>query len=80
MNPVFPRDEEVGETRYVRFKLNERTLPHPGCPWRRDGMCEMATLIEVLKEEEKKAMYDFACFGEYEAVEQGRLMDGHPEV
>lgn len=68
-----------GETKYIRFKLNERTLPHPRCPWRIDGLCEMLTLIEILKDEETKAVYEHACFGDYEAVPHGQLRDGRPE-
>jgi hypothetical protein len=71
---------ESGQTKYIRFKLNERTLPHPRCPLRRDGLCEMENLIKILREEEEKAMYDLACFGDYEGVPQGRLRDGHPEI
>jgi hypothetical protein len=68
------------EMKYIRFKLNERTLPHPRCKERRDGLCEMEELIRILEEEEEKAMFDRACFGEYDAVPHGELRDGHPEV
>jgi hypothetical protein len=55
-------------------------LPHPRCEGSRDGLCEMEELIKILKEEEEKAMFDLACFGEYDAVPHGELRDGHPEV
>jgi hypothetical protein len=73
-------EAEGAETKYIRFKLNERTLPHPKCPLRSDGLCEMETLVKILREEEGKAMFDLACFGEYDAVPHGELRDGHPEA
>lgn len=67
-----------GETRYVRFKLNERTLPHPRCPERRDGLCELEGLLEILRDEESKGTYEHACFGEYDAVPFDKIKDGRP--
>ncbi|KAG9236000.1 3-phytase A precursor [Amylocarpus encephaloides] len=71
-------DAAGAQAEYVRFKLNERTLPHPRCPERRDGLCELGALIKILEDEEKKAKYDFACFGDYEAVAHGDIKDGSP--
>jgi hypothetical protein len=73
-------ESESKEMKYIRFKLNERTLPHPRCAERKDGLCEMEELIQILKDEEEKAMFDLACFGEYDAVPHGELRDGHPNV
>jgi len=72
-------DANGKETKYLRFKLNERTLPHPECGIdRKDGLCELDTFLELVKGLEEKADYNYACFGDYDAVPYGEIMDGRP--
>jgi hypothetical protein len=67
------------ETKYLRFKLNERTLPHPECGGdREDGLCELNTFLGLVDGLKEKATYEYACFGEYEAVPYGEITDGRP--
>ncbi|KAI7652372.1 hypothetical protein KC319_g10703 [Hortaea werneckii] len=69
-------------TTYIHFLLNQRTLPlgksFPACGDRDDGWCELTTFLEVQKESLAKADYEYACFGEYEAVPYGSIVDGAP--
>lgn len=73
---------EGGETSYVHFILNQRTIPLgrslKECGDRDDGWCEMSTFLEVQRKEVEKADYEFACFGEYEEVRYGDVEDGRP--
>ncbi|TVY73242.1 3-phytase A [Lachnellula suecica] len=75
----FEYDTSGNETKYLRFKLNERTIPHPECgAERKDGLCELDTFLGLVKGLEEKADYDFACFGDYETVPYGEITDGRP--
>ncbi|KAG9257813.1 histidine phosphatase superfamily [Emericellopsis atlantica] len=84
--PVSPnRDGYLrgGETKYVHFVLNQRTLPlgksFPECgPDRRDGWCEFDTFVKVQEGMREKAQYEHACFGDYEAKPYGEVTDGAP--
>lgn len=72
------------ETTYLHFILNQRTLPlgfsFEECGVDRlDGWCELDTFLKVQKEEIKKADYDWACNGDYPAVEYGKVNNGAPE-
>jgi hypothetical protein len=62
--------------------LNQRTLPlglnFPECGERDDGWCELETFLKVQEGSFEKADYEFACFGEYEAVPYGEVTDGAP--
>jgi len=73
---------EGGETKYIHFILNQRTLPlgvsFPECGQRSDGWCELETFLKVQEESDELARYDFACNGDYEAVNYGDVMDGAP--
>lgn len=73
-----------GETRYVHFVLNQRTVPlgrsFEVCGDREDGWCELEAFLEVQREMLERSRYEFACFGEYEGVEFGGLRDGVPLV
>jgi hypothetical protein len=72
-------DTKGKEIKYLRFKLNERTLPHPECGGdREDGLCELDVFLELVGGLKEKANYDYACFGEYEAVPYGEVTDGRP--
>ena len=72
-----------GETKYIHFVLNQRTVPlgvsFPECDASRvDGWCELSTFLRVQEEMPKKAKYDEACFGKYTARPYGMIMDGAP--
>lgn len=72
-----------GETKYVHFILNQRTLPlgksFAECDAeRRDGWCELDTFIKIQEGMAGKAQYDHACFGDYPAVKYGEVTDGAP--
>jgi len=60
----------VGETKYVHFVLNQRTIPlgvsFPECDVKRvDGWCEFETFLEVQEKMPALADYERACHGEY---------------
>lgn len=73
---------EGKQTKYIHFILNQRTLPlgrsFPKCGDRDDGWCELETFLDVQKESLGKAEYEYACFGDYEAVPWGEITDGRP--
>lgn len=84
--PVSPnRDGYLrgGQTKYIHFVLNQRTVPLgvsiPECDvTRKDGWCELEAFIKAQEEMSKKAKFDFACFGDYPAERYGRVTDGVP--
>lgn len=67
-------------TTYVHFILNQRTLPHPACPQRDDGWCELNTFLKVLSTKLDESEYDYSCFGNYSAVPYGTLTNGVPQA
>lgn len=74
-----------GETKYVHFVLNQRTIPlgvnFPECDVdRKDGWCEFETFLKVQEEMVKTANFDYACFGDYPPIEYGQVTDGTPVV
>lgn len=76
-------DESGGETKYIHFVLNQRTLPlgwsFPECDVeRKDGWCELETFLKVQEEMPGLANYDKACHGEIETVPYGVVYDGRP--
>lgn len=61
-------EEEGGETRYIHFVLNQRTVPlgrsFPQCGADRlDGWCELETFLKVQDEMPKLANFEETCFG-----------------
>ncbi|KAF2479222.1 histidine phosphatase superfamily [Neohortaea acidophila] len=74
--------EKGKRTKYVHFILNQRTLPlgvsYPECGERDDGWCELETFLKVMGTKLDEAQFEYACFGEYEAVPYGTLTDGVP--
>lgn len=85
-HPVSPdRDGYLdgGETKYIHFVLNQRTLPlgksFPECDAdRKDGWCELDKFIEVQNGMADKAQFDHACFEEYPQEDYGKVKDGAP--
>jgi hypothetical protein len=74
---------EGGETKYIHFVLNQRTLPlgvsFPECDAdRKDGWCELETFIKVQESMPLSASYDYACFGDYPTSGYGDVLDGRP--
>lgn len=72
-----------GETRYVHFVLNQRTVPLgwsiPDCDASRlDGWCEFGTFVRAQEKMPAVARYDHACHGDYEVPSYGEVMDGAP--
>jgi hypothetical protein len=72
-----------GETKYVHFVLNQRTVPlgwsFPDCDVGRvDGWCELDTFLRVQEEMPGLAKYERACFGDYPAEPYGFTADGSP--
>ncbi|KAH8762660.1 acid phosphatase [Diaporthe sp. PMI_573] len=65
----YVEDEEgAGETKYVHFVLNQRTVPlgysFPECDAARvDGWCELDTFLKVQDEMPKLANFEETCFG-----------------
>ncbi|PWY88923.1 acid phosphatase [Aspergillus heteromorphus CBS 117.55] len=72
----------TGETEYVHFLMNQRTVPlHSSfaeCEERRDGWCELGTFLKVQKRSLERAKYDFSCVGEWELGRFGDVNDGVP--
>lgn len=76
-------EDKGGETRYMHFVLNQRTLPlgvsFSECDVSRlDGWCELTTFIKVQEEMEKLADYDHACHTATPASPYGVVTDGRP--
>ncbi|KAF9879048.1 histidine acid phosphatase [Colletotrichum karsti] len=76
-------ESEGGETKYIHFVLNQRTLPlgwsFPECDVeRKDGWCELGTFLKVQEEMPKLADYQRACHGDIETVPYGVVYDGRP--
>ncbi|KJZ78314.1 hypothetical protein HIM_02352 [Hirsutella minnesotensis 3608] len=84
--PVSPnRDGYLrgGETKYIHFVLNQRTLPlgqsFPECDAsRKDGWCDLDTFLQVQEGMPLKARFDYACFGDYPKISYGDVTDGAP--
>ncbi|KAF2860705.1 phosphoglycerate mutase-like protein [Piedraia hortae CBS 480.64] len=74
--------EYGGETKYIHFVLNQRTLPLgvslPECGMRDDGWCELNTFMKVQTENLKRAKFEESCFGHYEPSPFGTITDGVP--
>ncbi|KAI1000117.1 hypothetical protein K3495_g8081 [Podosphaera aphanis] len=76
-------EKSGNETTYIHFILNQRTLPlgfsFPECgPDRIDGWCDLETFLKVQEKSTELAKYDYACYGDYEAVPWGQVTDGAP--
>lgn len=76
-------EENGSETKYVHFVLNQRTVPLGRSllecdPDRLDGWCELNTFIKTQEKMPELAKFDYACYGEYEPAEWGKIMDGAP--
>lgn len=74
---------EGGETKYVHFVLNQRTLPLgwslPECDASRvDGWCEFDAFLASQEKMAGLAKYDYACFGKWDNMPYGSVMDGSP--
>ena len=71
-----------GETKYIHFILNQRTLPlgvsFPECGDRDDGWCELKTFLQVQSTKLAEAEYEYSCFGSWPVVEYGKLTNGVP--
>lgn len=75
--------DDGGETKYVHFVLNQRTLPLgwslPACDAERvDGWCELEAFLEAQSEMEDLADYVGSCHGEVEDLPFGTVTDGRP--
>lgn len=63
---------EGGETKYIHFVMNQRTVPlgysFPECDaGRLDGWCELETFLKVQEEMPKLANFDETCYGPLES-------------
>ena len=71
-----------GETMYIHFILNQRTLPlgvsFPECGNRDDGWCELQTFLDVQSTKLAEAEYDYSCNGNWPVVPYGQLTNGVP--
>ncbi|KAF7587127.1 hypothetical protein BBP40_007698 [Aspergillus hancockii] len=72
----------TGETHYVHFLQNQRTLPlHSSfseCEERDDGWCELTIFLEIQKHSLAKAEFEYSCTGDWELGEYGDVTDGVP--
>lgn len=76
-------EDAGGETKYMHFVLNQRTVPlgasFPECdPARVDGWCELETFIKVQAGMEALADYERACHTELPHLPFGKVEDGRP--
>lgn len=73
-----------GETTYVHFILNQRTLPlgvsFAACGERVDGWCELGAFLQATANATELAEYDYSCNGVYPAVPYGSITNGVPQV
>jgi len=72
-----------GETKYIHFILNQRTIPlgwsFPECDAARsDGWCELDTFLRVQEKMAGQAKFDEACYGDFQEKEFGPLTNGAP--
>jgi hypothetical protein len=71
-------------TQYIHFILNQRTLPlgvsFAECGDRTDGWCELDTFIKLQETKYEESQYEYACFGEYDALPYGTLNNGVPQA
>ena len=84
-HPVGPRRAYIdgGETKYIHFVLNQRTLPlgksFAECDENRDdGWCELETFMKIQDGMTEKAQFERACYGKYDSVPYGTVTDGVP--
>ncbi|KAJ5085866.1 hypothetical protein N7532_010637 [Penicillium argentinense] len=72
----------TGETSYVHFIQNQRTVPlhasFEACDYRDDGWCELPIFLKVQKESLAKAEYEYACFGNWTMGSYGAVRNGVP--
>lgn len=70
----YVEDAAAGETKYIHFVLNQRTVPlgrsFPECDASRvDGWCELETFLKVQDEMAKLANFEETCFGGADVAE-----------
>lgn len=69
-----------GETQYIQFLLNQRTIPlgksFEGCGLRSDGWCELGAFLDAQASALEKANFEHACHGNYKAPAYGEVTDG----
>ncbi|KAJ5678859.1 hypothetical protein N7462_007103 [Penicillium macrosclerotiorum] len=72
----------TGETQYVHFILNQRTLPlHSSfeeCEYREDGWCKLSTFLKIQQKSLSDAEYQYACFGNWTVKSWGAVRNGVP--
>ncbi|KAB8235574.1 histidine phosphatase family protein [Aspergillus alliaceus] len=72
----------TGETTYVHFLQNQRTLPlHRSfreCEYRSDGWCELSTFLKIQKRSLEKAKFKYSCRGNWTVGTYGDVTDGVP--
>ncbi|KAJ5678246.1 uncharacterized protein N7477_003879 [Penicillium maclennaniae] len=72
----------TGETQYVHFIQNQRTVPlhasFDACEYREDGWCELSTFLKVQKTMLVKAEYQHACYGNWTYGGWGTVLNGVP--
>ncbi|KAJ6036510.1 hypothetical protein N7540_000789 [Penicillium herquei] len=72
----------TGETLYVHFIQNQRTIPlhssFEACEYREDGWCELSTFMNVQKTSVAEAEYNYACFGNWTMKSYGAVLNGVP--
>lgn len=72
----------TGETFYVHFLQNQRTLPlHSSftqCEYRDDGWCELSSFLEAQKSSLATADFEYACAGNWTLGPYGSVKNGVP--
>ncbi|KAJ3569059.1 hypothetical protein NP233_g5303 [Leucocoprinus birnbaumii] len=67
-----------GKPTHIRWIINDGVLPLDGikgCKHNKDGMCEISTFIDGMKQRIAEVDYDFACHGNYTYPNPDHIVD-----
>ncbi|KXN83922.1 3-phytase A [Leucoagaricus sp. SymC.cos] len=70
-----------GTPTHIRWIINDGVVPLigiNGCKSNKDGMCEIGTFIDGMKQRIAEVDYDFACNGNYTFPDPDPIVDGQP--
>lgn len=68
-----------GTPTHIRWVLNDGVLPLTGikgCKPNKDGMCDINTFIDGMKQRIAEVDFEFGCFGNYTFPDDDQIVDG----
>ncbi|TFK36825.1 histidine phosphatase superfamily [Crucibulum laeve] len=68
-----------GKPTHIRWVLNDAVLPLTGikgCKQNKDGLCELPTFIDAMKQRIQEVDFAFDCFGNYTVPVPDTIVDG----